>query len=302
METYRFSFGEVPPLGAKTTLCLGTFDGVHRGHQALLLEAKKIAEGDVGVLCFDENPSRYFPTGKSLKVLTSLEDKERLFALQGVSMLYLLHLDPRFFDHSAEEFMNQVLAPLSPAHLVVGEDYTFGKGAEGTVDTLKKRFSTTIVPLREIGGVKISTQSIVSFLQEGNLRQANAFLGRPYQLVGKVVKGFQNGRKIGFPTANLALDAPYVLPKSGVYLGICYVHGIPYKSLINIGANPTVGLLKESIVECYLEGLDEEIYGSRLYVEFLSYVRDEKKFASLQELENQILVDRRLLSSKPLKE
>ena len=159
-----------------------------------------------------------------------------------------------------------------------------------------------VVPLCEIGGIKVSTQSIISFLKEGNLRQANAFLGRPYQLVGKVVRGFQNGRKIGFPTANLALDAPYVLPKSGVYLGLCYVDGLPYKSLINIGANPTVGLLKQNIVECYLEGLDKDIYGSRLYVDFLSYVREEKKFDSLQDLEAQILIDRRLLSSEPLKE
>jgi riboflavin kinase/FMN adenylyltransferase len=302
METYRFSFGEVPPLGYKTTLCLGTFDGVHLGHQALLLEGRKIAEGDLAVLCFEDNPSHYFGNGKSPLVLTSLEDKERLFEAAGVSLLYLLHLDEGFFAHTPEEFMDQVLTALAPAHLVVGEDYRFGKDAKGDPSTLAKKFPTTVVPLRSLDGEKVSTQRIISFLKEGSLSKANAALGRPYQLVGKVVPGFQNGRKMGFPTANLDLLAPYVLPKAGVYLGACYVHGVPYKALINIGDNPTLGLLKESIVECYLDGFHEDIYGARIYCEFIAYIRGEMKFRNLDELEKQMKKDRRYLCQATTKE
>ncbi|MCH3910139.1 MAG: riboflavin biosynthesis protein RibF [Bacilli bacterium] len=295
MQTFRYSLGEVPPLGYKTTLCLGTFDGFHKGHQSLILEARKNGEGDVAVLLFDHSPTEFFDTGKSLDVLTSLEDKCRLFESKGVDIVYILHVDKGFFSLGKDEFIEKVLKPLSLERIVVGEDYSFGKNAEGNPTYLKKYFDVDVVPLMMIDGKKISTQSIVSFIKNGDIKDANTDLGRPYQIEGVVKHGYMNGRKIGFPTANLSLLDRYVLPKDGVYVGLAYVHGMPHPSLVNVGKNPTVGLLKESVVECYIKGIDEDLYGSLIYVEFLFRLRDEIKFASLDEVKQQIEKDLKFL-------
>jgi riboflavin kinase/FMN adenylyltransferase len=120
-------------------------------------------------------------------------------------------------------------------------------------------------------------------------------LGYPYQAKGLIAHGLENGRKIGFPTANLALEIPYVLPKAGVYLGIAYLRGKAFRSLINVGNNPTIGVLKHPIIEAYLDGFSGEAYGETLYLEFDSFLREEKKFASLDELRAAIEEDKKAL-------
>jgi riboflavin kinase / FMN adenylyltransferase len=295
MQRYTFSLGTIPPLGYKTTLCLGTFDGFHRGHQSLLFAARKKAEGDVAVLLFDQNPSLFFSSNKSEKVLTSLDDKSRLLESKGCDILYVIHVDKAFFQLSPEDFIAEVLKPLEPSLLVMGSDYTFGAGGKGTPELLAHSFATEVVPLLNENGSKISTQSLIKEIEAGQVAEAEKELGRPYQIVGKVVHGYENGRTIGFPTANLLLAAPYVLPKNGVYMGLCYVRGLPYKALINVGVNPTVGLLKEPVVECYLKGLDEDIYGETLYCEFLLHIRDEITFPNLDGVKEQIKKDLKYL-------
>ena len=143
MKRYIFSLGEIPPASPKLTLCLGNFDGVHRGHQALVLEARKRSEGEVGVLLFDQNPSIFFPSKKSPTVLTSLEDKCIHFAALGVDVAYIVQVSSAFFALSAEEFVRQVLLPIQPASLVVGTDYSYGAGAKGNVQSLQTAFRVT---------------------------------------------------------------------------------------------------------------------------------------------------------------
>ena len=295
MKRYVFSLGEVPPLSSKLTLCLGNFDGVHRGHQSLIFEARKRSEGDVGVLLFDQNPSVFFPSEKSPAVLNSLDDKCVRFSGLGVDVAYIVKVSAAFFALSPEEFIEKVLAPLKPSALVVGTDYTYGAKAEGNLASLQKSFSVYPVDLLEEEGHKISTQSIIKEIQKGDLKEANAELGYPYQVKGRIAHGLENGRKIGFPTANLALDVPYALPKAGVYLGVAYLRGRPYRSLINVGNNPTIGLLKHPIIEAYLSGFEGEAYGETLYLEFDSFLREEKKFANLDELRLAIEEDKKAL-------
>jgi riboflavin kinase/FMN adenylyltransferase len=295
MKRYVFSLGEVPPLSSKLTLCLGNFDGVHRGHQLLVLEARKRSEGDVGVLLFDQSPSVFFPSKKSSSVLTSLEDKCVRFASLGVDVIYIIHVSQDFFALSPAEFIQKVLAPLKPAALVVGTDYTYGAEAAGNLASLEKAFPVFSVPLLEEEGHKISTQSIIKEIGRGDLGEANAELGYPYQVKGTIAHGLANGRKIGFPTANLALEVPYVLPKAGVYLGVGYLRGKAFKSLINVGNNPTVGVLKHPLIEAYLDGFAGEAYGETLYLEFDRFLREEKKFASLDELRQAIENDKKVL-------
>lgn len=144
---------------------------------------------------------------------------------------------------------------------------------------------------------KISTQSIIKMIEEGKIEAANDDLGRPYRISGKVVKGLSNGRKIGYRTANLKLLTPYVIPKSGVYKGKAIVKGMSYNSLINVGTNPTIGRLSTDSIEAHLLGFNENIYGEDVKLEFLSYIREEKLFSSLDDLRKQLDIDIKILNN-----
>lgn len=273
------------------TLCLGNFDGMHRGHQSLFLRAKEESEGPVAALLFDKNPADILDNGKSHYIITSLEDKIRFLNSFGFDDVYIVTISSSFFALSPSSFMKQVIKPINPSLLVVGEDYSFGYMARGKAQDLSAYYKTIICPLLKDSLGKISSQEIIASIKEGKIEEANYALGRNYEIVGKVGHGLQNGRKIGFPTANLVLSIPYALPKDGVYLGLGYSRGLVYKALINIGLNPTIGLLKHPSIECYLKELDHDIYDETLYIDFSSRLRDEHKFGSLEELKRQIQKD-----------
>jgi riboflavin kinase/FMN adenylyltransferase len=279
-------------------LCLGTFDGLHQGHQRLIVEAGLAGEGEVGVLLFDRSPANFLSNGKEKAVLTSLDDQITLLKKLRVDVVLIAKVDAAFFTLSPEEFIAQYLKPLHLNLVVVGEDFRFGKGALGTPKTLAKTFPVLTVPLLEEGGVKISTSAIKASLKEGHVEEAMAMLGRPYEIHGKVVHGFEYGRKIGFPTANVCLKDPYVLPKGGVYEVMAYVMGIPHHGLANVGTNPTIGLLQDPIVEVYLEDFDQDIYEKTIYVDFLTYERPEVKFDSLELLQAQLQKDKDWLRAR----
>ena len=274
------------------TLLLGTFDGVHRGHQRVILEARLDGFDPLAVLLFEEPPSFILPIHKRKEVLTSLEDKLSYFALNGVEIAYILTPSKDYYAMIKEEFLTKVLLPLKPSLLVFGEDYRFGKGAEGTPSYLREFFSLKEVPLFCINGEKASTQTIGNYLEAGEIEKANFMLGHYYAVKGKIIPGFHNGKKMGFPTMNLSLNASYLLPKPGVYFSIAWLEGKPYRAITNVGKNPTIGLLKENRIETHLLGYDEESYGKEIEVDFLSFMRDEEKFASLDELEAQLKKDK----------
>lgn len=274
------------------TILLGNFDGVHLGHYELVKEAKKKAEGELAVLLFSSSPASLLHH-KSAKVLTSLEDKIRLFASFGFDYAFVLPLSIELLNKSKDEFIKEYLMPLSPSLFVIGEDYSFGKEAKGNKEDLEQVFNLSVVPLKYIDGKKVGTREIISFLNEGDVKSAATYLGRPYEIKGKVARGFGNGHKLNFPTANLDMDDPYLIPKSGVYETLTYLKGRPYHSLTNIGTNPTFSLLSAPSVETYIEGLDEDIYDLTIYVSFLSYVREERKFENIEALKRQIEEDKK---------
>ncbi len=295
MRIVRFTSRDVPAISIKTALCLGTFDGMHKGHQALFAKAREITEGEVGVLLFDGNPADLLQNGKSHVILTSVDDKLKLLASYHVDAAYLVHIDKDFFSLNPNEFVTQILLKLHPSCLVVGADYSYGAKAAGTIAELKKDFTVFSVSLLKEGASKISTQGIIKELEAGHVEKANLELGRPYEIKGLVGHGLGNGRKLGFPTANLVMSERYALPKDGVYVGVAYSRGFPYKALINVGSNPTIGVLKNPVVESYLQGLGHDIYGETLYVSFLKHLREETKFSSFGELKKQIEKDKAAL-------
>ena len=180
--------------------------------------------------------------------------------------------------------MEFLSSAIGATQLVVGEDFRFGKGGEGTPDDLKSSFDVEVVDLLCSGGKKISSTSIKSLLQLGDIKAVNEELGHPYLLKGKVVHGFEYGRELGFPTANLELFNPYAMPCNGVYFGLIYILGIPHRAVLNIGTNPTIGKLQEKSVEVHILDFHEDIYGKTAYLYLLDFHRHESKFSSPEEL------------------
>ncbi len=293
MEKLDFNITNVPNANG-CSLLLGDFDGLHLGHQKLFESASK---EKTAVLVFDPSFPKEKENGGT--VLASLDDKIRLFARYGADIAYVLKTDSSFFAMSSDDFVKKILLPMHPSELVVGEDYTFGKERQGKAIDLKKDFDTKIVPiLRDMDGTKIGTREIKKLIANGEIEKANSYLGRRYEIVGKVRKGYQNGRKIGFPTANLSLNAKYQLPKDGVYSAISFLRGMPYRSIVNVGKAPTIGKLSESIVEIYLDGYSGECYDETIYLDFSYRIRDEKRFSSLEELKRQLQSDLSQMRSK----
>ena len=296
MEVIVLVDGAKPLPKENLTLALGDFDGVHLGHQKLIQEGKAFADGSpFGVFLFEKDPSLFLPNGKGKQFLTALKDKLYYLERAGADLAYVAEVNEAFFAMSPEAFIENYLLPLGTKKVAVGEDYRFGKGAKGTPETLKNAFDVHVTQLVYEGEEKIASRGIKNLVAEGKIEEANALLGHPYRLFGKIQEGLHNGRKIGFPTINLALSFPYILPKVGVYLGYVELKGGSFPAIINVGSNPTIGILEEAIVEAHLKGFKGNAYGEDCKVHFLSFLREEEKFASLDELKAQLAKDIALL-------
>ena len=273
-------------------LCLGFFDGVHLGHQDLINAA--LISGVTGVMTFDVPPN--FVTGKNIRncCLTSIYDKSNLLDKMGVKYLFILRMSQELLHMSRDEFINKILKVINPVSVYVGEDYRFGFEAKGTPNYLSNFFDTHIIPLKQFAHRKISSRYIRELIENGKVEEVNNYLGRNYSLVGLVVQGKGNGVKIGFPTANLELDYPYVLPKIGVYMGYVKVLNSTYKAIICVSTHPTIMELNEPLIEVHLLYYKGDLYGKEIEVEFIKYMRDVIKFESLDDLKEQLNKDREI--------
>ena len=274
----------------KLHLCLGFYDGLHTGHQKIINEA--LANGETGVMTFDVPPN--FATGKNIvnSCLTSLYDKATLLEDMGVKKLYILRMSQDLLNLTRDEFVEQILKPINPKAIYVGEDYRFGHEAKGTPNYLSNFFEVHIVPLQLLNRRKISSRYIKELISLGKVDEVKEYLGRNYSLVGLVVHGDGNGNKIGFPTANLDLDYPYVLPKVGVYMGYVKLLNSTYKAMISVSTHPSIMELNKPIVEVHLLYYKGDLYGKEIEVEFIKFMRDIIKYDSLEELVEQLKKDR----------
>ncbi|MFA7032677.1 MAG: riboflavin biosynthesis protein RibF [Bacilli bacterium] len=290
MKIIEFKFGQSLHIEEKIILCLGFFDGVHRGHQALIQKA--ISEGyKVGILTFDNSPSVVLGKIPFNEALTSPADKADLFEDMGVDYLFLLHFDLEASHRTKDEFIKDILTPLRPYKIYCGEDYRFGVRGEGNPTYLKNFFSVEIFPLQLQNGDKISSREIVFDIQHGQMEEAASLLGRPYRLSGLVIQGQHNGKSLSFPTANLKLDYYYVYPQIGVYMGYAYPHGERYKCIINVGTHPTIMPLLEPIIEVHIIDYADNLYGTHIFIDFIQFIRSEIHFESLDKLKSQLHKD-----------
>ena len=291
MKIFQFDYQHTPINLEKTVLCLGFFDGVHLGHQSMIKQA--LNEGyKVSLLTFDEAPAYVLGRIKENHYLTSVSDKAEILENLGVDYLYIMTFDMEVANLTKDEFINKVIRSINPIKIYCGEDYRFGVRGEGDPLYLSLMFDVNVIETKMDGNRKISARDISQLIEKGNIELANKLLGRPFRLNGLVVEGKHNGQKIDFPTANLKLDYPYAFPKSGVYFGYAYVYEKKYKAIISVGTHPTIMPLTKPIIEVHIIDFDGIIYGKDIFVELIVYHRDEKTFASLDELKEQLKRDR----------
>lgn len=289
MRTLQLDYKNIDQINEKLTLCLGYFDGIHLGHQKLILEAVKTGKYKVGVLTFDKPVSTFINNGKSTEVVTSLDDRAKALARLGVDYYLVLHIDEDFIKLSKDKFI-ELLKKLNAQELFFGLDYRFGYMAQGSPTDLEKEFLCHEVSLLSENNKKVAIQDIIKHIKDGDLEYVKTLLGRNYLISGVVEKGNGIGHTIGFPTMNLKMSTNYVLPKYGVYKTIAYVDNLPHLSLTNVGVKPTVGGNSPTI-EVHIPGLNIDAYGSSLALEFIEFIRPEIKFSSLEELTSQIKLD-----------
>jgi riboflavin kinase/FMN adenylyltransferase len=294
MQIFRH-YENLPTAARGATVAIGNFDGVHLGHQALLKHAKTLGD-KLGVLVFEPHPQEFFKPGGERFRLTPFRAKARLLERFGVDALYALHFDAAFAALSAEDFVTKVLVQgLGVKHIVVGQDFQFGKGRAGNIEFLKTRgreqgFAVSTFDLVGAGPqAKISSTRIREALRDGKPDVAAALLGHAWTVEGRVEQGDKRGRTIGFPTANVSLEG-YLEPALGVYAVRVEIAGKSYNGVANFGRRPTFDK-KDVLLEVHIFDFKGDIYGQQIVVAFVAYLRPEQKFAGLDALKAQIAKD-----------
>jgi riboflavin kinase/FMN adenylyltransferase len=276
---------------------IGAFDGVHRGHQELIryLVAQAHREHSPAVvITFQPHPAIFFGRVPQAHTLTSPQERESLLKELGVDQVITLHFDTEVANLTALNFMQLLKKKIDLTHLLIGFNFALGRDRAGDLDSLQQfgklfGYAVEVVQPYKVDGEIISSSQIRSLLQEGRLKQANAMLGRPYSLEGRVIHGEHRGNKLGFPTANLDLSPERLLPCRGVYASRGIVEGRTYLAVTNIGIRPTfANPLEYPRVEPYLLDLNEDLYGKNLKVELIEYLRPEQAFSSPTKLIEQV--------------
>ena len=284
-----------PAGSSPCVLAMGNFDGVHLGHRALLQKAQQRAlERDIdwGVLTFWPHPTVVLAKERAPKLLTSREQKQALFHEAGADFVVEQCFSTDFAKTSPQRFIEILKKDLRVAAIVVGHDFSFGEKGAGNALLLERHFEgnlDVIAPVAE-KGLRLSSTGVRKALSEGRLAEVRAMLGRDFALDGIVIRGDGRGRTIGFPTLNLDIDGQRQVPKFGVYAVAVDIDGRPYEGVANVGIRPTFE--DQSLrVEVHLFGVDEDFYDLAAEVRFLSFLREEERFANLESLKNAIAND-----------
>ncbi len=291
MHVFR---GLPPAADFPIALTIGNFDGVHRGHQAMLgrlVEAADDLALPSAVLTFDPPPREYFAKASAPPRLSSIRDKILQFAAHGVVRTYVARFDARLAALEPEAFIEAVLIQrLGARWLLVGEDFRFGRGRAGDLATLRRKartFSVEAMRTVSIEGERASSTAVRAALAAGDLAHAGALLGRPYSIWGRVAHGTRLGRQLGFPTANLPLRRKP--PVTGIFaVRVRGLGGTAVEGVASVGVRPTVTDAGVPVVEVFLFDFDAPIYGRRIGVEFLHKLRDEERYPDLAALTRQI--------------
>ncbi|MCH8029894.1 MAG: bifunctional riboflavin kinase/FAD synthetase [Candidatus Dadabacteria bacterium] len=293
----KFISDPVEPLEFDTVATIGVFDGVHLGHKkilSLLVDAAALRGLKSAVVTFDPHPETVLRS-VDLPLIVPLPERVRLLEEAGVDVTVCYRFTREFSTYTAKKFIvDIVVGTLNVKSLFVGNDFVFGRDREGNAGVLGELgrcagFEVNVVEPAIVGGEAVSSTSIRTMLQAGEVKKAAELLGRVFSLEGVVSEGEKRGKKIGFPTANLDTEWE-ILPKIGVYSTWAILNGKRHKSITNVGKRPTFGN-NELLVETHIFDFDEDIYGERLRVEFVGRLRDERRFDGVKALVEQITKD-----------
>lgn len=297
MKTWVINEQQIPQECEAFVACIGFFDGLHVGHQALIEKTNQIAKEQrlkSAMITFFPHPSSVLQH-KQVMYLTPHYLKQQLLESFGIDYLIIVNFTVDFSKLSGASFIENILCQLPLRHLVVGFDFRFGYQGKGDVHLLTQSQSCFEVSVIEQVGDqhnKISSTLIKSLISEGNVSLAHQYLSRPHQVRGQVIQGNQRGRTIGYPTANVDVYDDVLIPAPGVYIAQVTHNQRTYAAMVNIGHNPTFNAKHDVSIEAYILDFNETIYGQTLVVHFLERIRDEKKFNSIQELIDQLHQDK----------
>ena len=275
---------------------LGFFDGVHRGHQALLAECVRMAKAmdvETAAITFEAHPQSLFRSDVP-PLLTTLQDRFRLLLRYGIDHVYPFPVTPKVMSTPWEDFLEELLGS-GAVGFVCGDDFRFGSRGEGNAEKLRqfcrdRTLPCVIVPEQNLDGVRISSSYIRKQIGEGDMATAVRFLGHGHMLTGTVVTGRKLGRSLGFPTANIELPQGVIVPRHGVYACRAYVGEKSYLAVCNVGNRPTVQG-HQVRTETWLLDFDGDLYGQSVTLEFMYFLRPEQRFESLDALKKAVLCD-----------
>ena len=284
----------------RSVVTIGTFDGIHLGHQEILsrlIKSSKNKDLNSVVLTFFPHPRIILNKYNEVKMIDTLDEKIIHLNEIGIDSLVIHPFDKNFSLLSANQFIKDFLVDkLKIKHIIIGYDHRFGKGREASVTDLKNYaddydFTVEEIKAQEIEKITVSSTKIRNSINQGDIKTTEKYLGRYFNLTGKVVKGDGLGKKINYPTANIFIEETYkIIPKDGVYLVETIIKDKLFNGMMNIGHRPTIGTKNKSI-EVHLFNFNEDIYGQVISIKMISKIRDEKKFSSIQALKEQLVKD-----------
>ncbi|PVE18305.1 bifunctional riboflavin kinase/FAD synthetase [Clostridium perfringens] len=291
-----------------TYVALGSFDGIHKGHLALINKSNELSRKNDSlsmVYTFKNHPRKFINKEDAPKLLVTLHEKIRILEDLNVDLSSFVEFNKKFMELEPEEFIENLIKNYNVRGIVVGFNYRFGHKNKGDVKLLKelcdlKGLELYVIEPFTYKSEVVSSTRIRKALSEGELEDANNMLGRYFSLNGEVVSGKKIGRTINFPTANLKNNDEIILPKIGVYYTNVEVNGEIYKGITSVGNNPTVNG-KNTTVETHILNFDEDIYGKHIKLYFISKIRNEKKFNSLEELKEQLIKDKKFAEESNIK-
>jgi riboflavin kinase/FMN adenylyltransferase len=291
---------EFTPL-QNAVVTIGTFDGVHQGHRQIIARIREIADktgGETVLLTFFPHPRMILhPENQDLKLITTIHERAELLEQLGIDHMIITPFSRDFSNQSAEAYIRDILVErIGTKTIIIGYDHRFGKDRQGGLAELQQAapqygFEVIEIPEQDIDHVAVSSTRIREALLQANIEQANTFLGYPFFLTGKVIRGNQIGRQLGYPTANLLVEESYkLIPADGIFAATVEVQGQTYQGMAYIGHRPTINGMTRNI-EVNIFDFNQDIYNQTLRMNFLHFVRHDVKFTSLDGLKEQLAVD-----------
>ena len=305
--TYIIRNPKLLNLNKKYFITVGTFDGVHLGHQKIINQlVKKAKQKNCGtlLLTFDPHPRKVVQPSNAPLLLQTIEERSEILSKLGLEIIFVQPFTKAFSKLNSEEYVKDILVnQLNVEHLLVGYNHRFGKNRTANIFDLKKlgkkyKFSVSEIQAHIVNKITVSSTKIRHAINNGNIKYANSLLGHTYKLKGIVMKGRQNGKKIGFPTANVKIkEREKILPKNGVYAVKVNYNEITHLAMMNIGTNPTFNGNYISN-EVHLINWDGDLYKKEIEIFFIERIRDEKKFNSIRDLSIQLQNDKNYILEK----